>query len=332
MKRSAINRIVLVGAVFILVCLILIGPIVSEIAKRKLERVGVKTTSVHISPLTGFAEASDIEFATDPKSDTSYTASAVKIRVRFSPVSLLRVPKIRSIEVIRPTVTIREVQGKPPGKHEQYPTPGSALRPFPPMRVGEIKVQNGTFRYQSVNHGKTGTITISHVDGTINSFATRHNLLTEPYQHPLRMDASAKFEDSGLVGFHVSFDPFAERNHDSIVLELSHQNMTEANRFFMAESGLALGGTLVHAKADLGLSQGQLSGVLEAQYQDLLIKFHPTPDRGKLEAKLETWIGKLKSKKTQTRSVPVSARREPHEPITKLLIRGLKDAAQRVTS
>jgi hypothetical protein len=282
--------------------------------------------------------ATDIHYSGDPKQDSTLRFSAERIEIRVDPFSLLRrEPHIESIDAIQPDVIVREKSNTPPGEHPAFPSPGAAFKDFPMAQVDHVRIYGGKFVYEIESHGQVGKLRISEIDGNVSRFATRQGLLSERYRLPVLMVATAKLESSGSVKFRVLFDPFAEKNRDSIELDVRGQKMQELNPFFSVESGLTFEGFLKKGNARLTVAEGHLSGTLEGSYEGLKLDFHPTPERGKLSSTLTTAISSLKTAKTRPKSeqnqapqADISAQREPHEPITKFLIRGLRDAAKKV--
>jgi hypothetical protein len=348
-QRSRSPRLLWLGAGIALLLAVMLG-ISGQVAaqlvktrltaslKRSCPACSLEIGELQISLFTGRIRVDEIRYSGDPKEDSTLRFSAERLEARVNPLSLLRhQPQIESIDAIQPVVTIREKADTPPGAHALFPSPGSAFKSFPAAQVDHVRVYGGKFNYELDNHGRVGKIELSQINGNVSRFATRERLLTEKYRQPILMVATARLEQSGSVKFRVSFDPFADKNHDSIDLELRGQKMEELNPFFTVESGLSLSGVLKQGKAELVVSQGHLSGTLSGSYEDLKLKFQPTPERGKIKSKVTTMISSIETAKTRPKpqekqppEAQVSAQREPREPITKFLIRGLRDAAKKV--
>lgn len=279
-----------------------------------------------------------IEFKGDPTSNPTISFSSEKAESQFQVLSLLQgAPTVELLAAEGLHVTVQERDLNAPSSGPDYPPPGSAFKSFPPARVNKIVAHNSKFTYQHRVHGEVAPIDVQDIDCEVGSFVTRDWLLKEGYQHPVIMRATARLENSGKAEIKVSFDPFAKKNHDEIEIKLNGHKMATLNSFFEVEDGIQLNGVIHSGFAMMSLSEGHLSGTLTASYKDIEFKFKPTPDRGPIESFFSTVMQSVVTSKTRPRkdekSLPhatISARRRVREPITKLLLRGLEDAAKKI--
>lgn len=277
--------------------------------------------------------------------DEGYELTAERIDPWIDPFSLLSAaPTLESIDVQGPHATVRERKGSPPGKHDYAPAPGAAFAGFPKMRVNGVRIFDGKFTYVDTvpspnepnQKALQAKINVTRIDATVDSFATRAELLTPRYQHMLNVHATAKLEDEGDVDFKLSFDPFAAKNHDVLEVRVRNESLSNINSFFKTESGMDFTGTLHEGLAHFEMSEGQLRGTLNADYNNLSVKFHATPERGKLNSTIVNWIASAKTTKDRPRSganaTPVSlfTVRKPYEPVTKWILRSVIEAAQKI--
>lgn len=274
-----------------------------------------------------------------------YELTADQIDARINPFSLLsEAPTLESIDFQKPHATIRERQGSPPGKHAYAPEPGAAFASFPKMRVNSIRIFDGKFTYvdfvpnlkEPNQKALQAKINVTRIDATVDSFVTRAELLTPRYQHMLNVHATAKLEDEGDVDIKLSFDPFAAKNHDALEVRVRNESLSNINSFFTAESGMEFTGTLQEGLAHIEMSEGQLRGTLNAEYNNLSVKFDASPKRGKLSSTIMSLLASLKTTKNRpgpgASATPASlfSVRKPYEPVTKWILRSLIDAAQKI--
>jgi hypothetical protein len=342
-------RFVLVLGVLAVLPGALFDPIASMVIRNKMVRALAKSCpacqlrmgriTTHLWPARLTFE--NLVYTGDPGDSTVFDFSAEKISLEFKLHSLISfmsdAPDLKRVEVFRPRVLVSEVDGGPPGQRPAFPPPGYALKGFPAIRVGGVFLHDGTLTYELKVRGKPADINVYDINGETNEFVTRAALLQKDDRHDLKMDATGRLEKSGSVHLKVAFDPFAEKNEDTIELEVDGQNMAELNPFFDREDGLDFKGVLEHTHAKLSLSQGRLIGLLRASYKDLDFDYRPTPDRAPIPTFLQNTIQSAMTAKTRPKEgednppqAIVQAERLPREPITKLLIRGLKDAAKKI--
>lgn len=276
--------------------------------------------------------------------DEGYELSAEEIDAWINPFSFLsEAPTVESIDARVPHVTVRERKGSPPGKHAYTPAPGAALAGFPKMRVNGIRISDGKFSYVETvpnpenpnQKAAQAKLDVTRINATVDSFVTRADLLTPRYQHKMNAQATAKLEDQGDVDFSFSFDPFAVKNHDVLDISVRNLSLSNINSFFKNDSGMELSGTLHEAVTHIEMSEGQIHGMLNANYNNLSVKFDKTPERGKLSSAIMSWFATAKVTKDRpspgksATPTPLSTAREPYEPITKWILRSLSDAAKK---
>jgi hypothetical protein len=293
-----------------------------------------------VSWSSGEVLAAGVNYRGDPSLSTSCDFSVESVKAEFKLLSLLKdAPVVKRVELSRPRVTVREKYDAPPPPRPESPPPGYALAGFPAVRVGEVQIHEGEFIYEQLIYGKTGRLEIHHVNSKTGSFVTRDWLLSSGYRHPLDVKTTAVLGGSGKVLLDLHFDPFAEKNVDQILIGLENQDMKELDPLFSVTDGVGLTGVLKRAWASLEIREGKLSGNLEASYDHLQFKYQPIPGRGKIVSKLTQILHSLSIAQTRPKknektapSSQISEQRQPEEPITKFLLRGLKDAAQKILS
>lgn len=279
-----------------------------------------------------------IEFKGDPVANPQIHFSAEEIVAQFKLVSFLQgVPTLELLDLSGLHVTLIEPDTKSHSTGPDYPPPGEGVKSFPIARMDEILIHHSQFTYRHSVHGRVSKIDVREIDGKIGAFVTRDWLLEKGYRQPLKMAATALLEKSGRVSLQVSFDPFAQKNHDEILIKVKGQSLSDLNSFFKIEEGIHLSGVLEEGVASMKLSEGHLSGSLTAVYKDIQVKFEKTPDRGAIKSFLTTLAQSIASSKTRPKKgekslprAPIKAERHPHEPITKLLIRGLLNSAKEI--
>jgi hypothetical protein len=257
----------------------------------------------------------------------NFDLDRVEIKVEALPL-IRRKLVISGATVEHPRFTVIEGEREGEKTGPAFPRLGAPFNDVPAMEVGGIYVADGELIYENRSHGKA-VIELHDVHGEVRGFATRSGSVD--------FTAFARLEKSGSVTLRVAFAPFIENNDDHIEIAVVGQNLNELNRFFVPEAGIELKGSLRRAVAKLELRRGRLSGRLRAAYEDLEVKALATSDRGKLSAALQTLIQSMLTSRTRpsspTRPDPVetvTAQRLPHEPITRLLARGLQKAAQQL--
>ena len=325
-----------------------LNPISSRLLRSKIESAlrekcpscKLEIARLGVSWLRAQVLAEGVRFTSDASSNVACDFSVAKVDAHFKPFSYLgEVPVVKKLDLTGLHVTVREKANSPPSPRPDFPPPGYAFKGFPPARVGEIRVHDGGFTYEQIIFGKLAKLDVHHVEAEAGSFVTRQSLLAEGDHPRLEMKATALLENSGKVRLDVEFDPFAEKNHDQIVLEVQSQRMAELNPLFGVTDGIRLTGVLENARASMDLREGHLSGTLQASYENLQFKYDTTPDRGKIASSLAQIFHALEVSKTRPKegdkTLPesrISERRTVREPITKFLLRGLKDAAQKILS
>jgi hypothetical protein len=241
-------------------------------------------------------------------------------------------------------VKVREIELEEPFKDTSsppYPEPGAVLVDLPAARVGGVQVEHGAFTYEVVKDAQIARIELHDIEAEIGSFATRKELVGRDYDRPLDMRAEGRLEHSGAFDVKVRFEPFAAKNEDEIGIDVRRQDMAELGSFFAVESGIRTSGSLTQAHASLHLSQGVLAGKLAARYSGFHFEVIPNPRHGNLKSALMQTLLSMKYSSEQPKAaaksqaspeIPVNAQRDPHMPIIKWILKGLKPAAEKILS
>jgi hypothetical protein len=306
--------------------------------EKKCPKCDLHIEKLQLSWIPNKVLISGIQFQGDSASNPVVNFSADEVEAQFKFVSLIQgTPTMDLLEIGGLHLTLLEPAYGGPSSGPDYPPPGTLLNSLPAGRVNQILIHDSDFTYKHPKHREMAEISVQNIELKTGSFVTRDKFLEEDYNHPLEMSATARLENSGKVLLNVSCEPFAQNNHDKILIQLLNHKMSTVDKFFKIEEGVRLSGVLQKGLAVMSLKNGQLSGTLSAAYKDFGFEFLQTPDNGPVKCLLANVAQGLTVSKNRPKNgvkaiarSPFLVERQPREPITQLLIRGLLEAAKKI--
>ncbi len=287
-------------------------------------------------PLKVLVEGAD--FTDSPQSNPAVHFTLGRAEGQVSTLSLFQKgPTVESLRMGQLHVTVYEPEGSNPNSGPPFPKSCEALKGFPAMKVGKIEVRDSHFTYQHQVRKQRSEINVYKVHADVESFVTRPELQAPGVSARVKAKTYAQLEKTGKVMLSIQFDPFIEKNQDEIIIDIQGLRLGDLRPFFKIDGGVELEGVLRKGRATMNLSEGRLTGKMLASYRDLELFHHMTPDRGFIKNTLSNLVATITLTKTRPRKeekgppvVGISAQREPWEPITQLLIRGLKAAVEKI--
>ena len=200
---------------------------------------------------------------------------------------------------------------------------------LPLIHIEKTEITNGIFQYLRSTKGTSALFVVRDIRAQLSPFSTSPNSKNEE----VRLDAEGRVGYSGHTKLNVKTFLWREAAHIDAALSVKDQSLGDLTEFLKENAGVSLSGKMLNGDANLQLRGLDLKTYLKASYQDFDIKIDPMYDRNQFTAffmNLGAAIAMKKKSKGNTDEF-VELKREPNEPIVGFMLRGLKEAAIRLS-
>ncbi len=302
-----------------------IGDLVTGYFEKKLPHAHFVLGEVSASPLSpGRIVFQKIEYRSSKKGVPELEVAIEALEVDLDLLPLLRGEiRISSVRAEKPVVLFRDGDAKPRasrsgGKREL----GFDLR--------SAEINDGTFQYVRMTQGTVATLNVSNIQA-------RGGPVGRSLGNVVDLEARGRIEKSGEVFVKVRTPLFEDPVKVDVDVRVQEQNLADLTPFFKKNAGVELHGQMLKGHGNAQVEGQSLKAVVTAEYKDFDLKLHKMHDRseaaafftnlGLAIAAREKNVGKDKEDRTRG----VTLKRDPGEPVVGFILRGLKEAALRVS-
>lgn len=264
-------------------------------------------------------ELNDVRFKYTPNDHVYATIDKIRLSIPFT--TFYKTPYIiDDIEFINPNVLYTDGDKKTTSTIEKTKLPLFILH--------RSSIKNGKFEYVRNTKGTSASFNIYIIDATLSKLGNTPELIKEATQ----LVANGRVENSGETHLNVTTFLWNENAFVTTVLKVKDQNLEDLNFFLKANAGVNLHGKMLQGTATLEVREQNLITNLMATYQGFKIDFDPMYDRNEFTTFFmnlgSSIITKSQNKaKGDPKDEYVQLTREPNEPIVGFMLRGLKEAA-----
>lgn len=255
---------------------------------------------------------------------TEVQGGVVQIQIAVWPLwsNMIR---IDSLELDHPQVSLTDGDLPFPDQKNE--------KPFLQFAIQQSEIHDGSLSYIRNHTGHRGVLKVHDIDLSISAFGTTPELLNEF----ARGVARGRVEQSGEVQLRVVARVWQSPLKIATHVAVRAQNLKDVSPFFEKSFGVELKGQILRGQGRADVDGTHLTAETQVEYQDLNFHVQPDQNRSGLAAFFTNlgiaWsvhsqnIGQPKSIQTQA----IAIEREPHESIVSLILRGLKEAALKVS-
>lgn len=254
----------------------------------------------------------------------------IRAYVPFSLFPLLRGRfRIGRIEIEQPAVEVAE--GDLYASSSTEDSKGRRLD----LEIKGIKVRKGSFVYTRERPGrKGGRLGLSGINATVGHIGSSDRLRAGDAGGT----ANGVLEESGQFQLQVRAKIFAEIPDVDVKLQIAGQNLATLNRFFMPNDGVRLRGTLIEGRSSVVIRGSRLNASDYVRFRDFAVTIKKHKGLDAFSAFFQTFFASLKMGRQNTdggnydRLGTVNMERRPKETLISFTLRGMKEAAIKVTT
>ena len=274
--------------------------------------------------------ARGVKFASSTSGVPVFEVEAEEVRVDLSLKALITGEvKISSVRIEKPQVVFRDAES---GGDKKKRPPRERRKPKE-FEVGGVEIRDGKFRYERLVKGTHAKLNIHKIDVDGERFGTTPELI----EKPIEARAQLQIEKSGDIELRVKTNPWAKPLKVSVDIHVKNQNLDDLTPFFKENAGVSLQGTMLEGRGKAEMNGDKLGCYVWAEYKDFDLKLSQMHDRDPVTAFFMSLGSAVvmneknleKHKTDQTRGVNTT--REEGEPIVGFILRGLKEAAIKVS-
>lgn len=302
--------------------------LISEV-RAKCETCELSVGSVDLSLLPPALSGRAVSFTGGTPNATVVHAEARNVYVPFSILPLfkrcLRLGRIE-IEQLAVEVTEGDLYGPSSAKD------GSA-RPLD-LEIEGIEVKKSSFTYVREHPGRKGSLEVSGINAAAGPVGTTERLRDKD----VKASAEGLLEHSGKFKLQVRARFFAKAPDADINLQISGQDLVTLNPFFEPNDGVRLKGLLIEGRASAAIRGASLKASSYVRYKGLIVSIRNNEERGALSAFFQTFLASITVRKQNAddgnydRTGEVDLERKPEETVISFALRGMKEAAMKVSS
>lgn len=268
----------------------------------------------------------DIKFVSSKKGIPELEVEIGKLTVDLDVLPLLKGEvRIGSILIDKPRVVFRDGDAKP-GADKDSSAKNKSLN----FDCRGLVISSGEFQYIRMTHGTVATLNVYEIDA-------EGGPLGQTLGNQVEVKARGRIEKSGAVELLVKMPLFESPLKVDVEIGVKDQNLADLTPFFKENAGVELHGKMLEGRGTAKVEGRSLRAEVLAKYKDFDLKLHKTYDRSEAAAffmNLGTAIAtaeKNTGKPAKDQQRGVNTQREAGEPIVGFILRGLKEAALRVS-
>ncbi len=200
------------------------------------------------------------------------------------------------------------------------------------FQVSKTNIKNGRFKYERDTHGTHANLKIHKINAELEAIDSTLNL-----KQPLLARLSGQIEKSGNIDLNVSMKSLKKPLMIDVDLKAENQNLEDLTPFFEENAGVILNGTLIRGRSVAKMRHDSVSATVSAEYQDLTVALVKNYVRNEVSVFFSNLAANVvMAKKNQDKSLKdqtseVTALPQAGESIVGFFLRGMKEAALKVT-
>lgn len=282
--------------------------------------LSLSSVNVHFFPLA--LSSKNVRFQ---QGDPRFTAFRVDVESIFLPFDHHRY--MGQVRVEKPRVEITDGDFHYPLEKTNESVPP------PDFRVAGVKISDGSFTYIHQHLARKAVISVSHIYAEVSAFGGSPDLVDKEVEST----ASGVLENSGKFHLYLGSPIFAKKQKIDVCLEMAKQNIAALNRFFVPNDGIEVGGELVEGKSQVSVRGTNLKATVYASYQNLNLMLKKNEERSLASAMLLNFVESLVIRRKNIKSPnyvrqsEVALAQQPQESIVSFILRGMKEAAIKVS-
>ncbi len=267
---------------------------------------------------------------------TGGTPNATVVRAEakrvYAPFALFPLFKSRfrvgRVEIEQPSVDVTEGDLYGPSSSED----GTA-RPFD-LEIEGVEVKKGSFTYAREYPGRKGSLEVSGINAAAGPAGTSERLRNMD----VAAGAEGLLEHSGRFKLQVRARLFAKAPDADIDLQIAGQDLAALNAFFEPSDGVRLKGALIEGRSSVAIRGAGLKASSYVRYKGLKVRIKKNGERSGLSAFFQTFLASVTIRKQNAdsgnydRTGEVGLERKPKETVISFALRGMKEAAMKVSS
>ena len=284
---------------------------------------------VQISLLPPALSSRHVRFTGGEQNATVVSVEAERVYLPFSLLPLFK-NHLRAgrIEVEQPVVKVKEGD-----LYASSSAKDSAARPHD-LEIEGIEMKKASFVYVREYPGRAGSISVSRINAAVGPIGSSDRLRAADVE----ANADGLLEESGRFHLQVRAKVFAKVPDVDVKLQIAGQELAGMNKFFKANDGLELHGLLIEGRGSSEIRGARLKSSAYVRYRGLGVKLKKNKERSALSAFFQNLLVSITSRKQNVkggdydRSGTVELERKTKETIISFALRGMKEAAIKVTS
>jgi hypothetical protein len=197
------------------------------------------------------------------------------------------------------------------------------------FQISGLEINDGDFAYVRNHEGTHAVLEARNIDAKFGTISNEPQYLKELVEFEL----SGQLERSGKTKVKVATTLFTSPPHTEVQVEIQEQKIGDMTKFLKPNAGVMLAGELLHAENHIVARGSNLESKISGEFKNLAITFVPTPERKSLGAALMNAGSDIAVKSENVQMAPneqtatIQAKREKDESYVSFILRGLKEAA-----
>jgi uncharacterized protein involved in outer membrane biogenesis len=304
-----------------------ISGLVNDYFAKKMPNARFEMGDVAMSALSpGKFSFGAIKFVSSKKGIPELEVEIERLSVDLDVLPLLKGDvRIGALIIEKPKVIFRDGDAKP--KEEKESSHKNRSLNFD---LRGASISDGEFTYVRMTHGTVATLNVHNIQA-------ESGPLGRTLGNQVELKARGRIEKSGTVDLKIGMPLFETPLKVYVAIDVDDQNLADLTPFFKENAGVELHGKMLEGRGTAKLEGRSLSAEVWAKYKDFDLKLHKMYDRSEAAAffmNLGTAIAtaeKNTGKPAKDQQRGVNIQREAGEPVVGFILRGLKEAALRVS-
>lgn len=201
------------------------------------------------------------------------------------------------------------------------------------MVISKTQIQDGEFIYVRNTHGTSAQLNVHFTRASLSEMGTSPAFK----DLPIRAQALARIEKTGEIDLQVQTAPMQEPLRVTVDMGVKDQDLADLTPFFKENAGVILKGFMRQGHGHVDLEGRKLTATVWAKYEDLDVTLVKMYDRSEVAAFFIN-LGQAVAMETKNKDRPksdqvrdVTIQREDKESIVSFILRGMKEAALKVS-
>lgn len=284
---------------------------------------------VHVSLLPFALSGSRVRLTGGTRDATVVQAEADSVYVPLSLFAFFK-RRLRAGRIIIEKPVVKVTEGDMYSPESAKKTGARGLD----FEIEGVELRKGTFIYIREHLGSRGSLCISGIDAAAGPVGNSDRLRGEEVEG----SAIGRVEGSGQFHLGVKAMIFAKVPNIDVKLQVAGQDLGILNGFFTPIGGIKLEGNLIEVRGSAAIRGEHLASSVFMRYKGLSVNIRKNKERGGLSAFFQNLMSSLKVGKQNVnrgnfdRVGTVELERKPKETFISLTLRGMKEAAMKVSS